>query len=155
MRFLTFVRTNADPLPGFTCKNSRILQGLPEVRRQRQHRAGRVTTKLIVSKGAMRLWRRFTGEDYQPPRRNTHKKKGGKEICRHTSTAVVAPVSRFHTRTKVKDAKLREKLSVGGGGRGLEHQQEWILGLTHATAVELSLSSRRDAIKIDTTANVA
>lgn len=28
-RFLTFVRTNADPFPGFTCKNSRILQGEP------------------------------------------------------------------------------------------------------------------------------
>lgn len=29
MRFLTFVRTNADPFPGFTCKNSRILHGFP------------------------------------------------------------------------------------------------------------------------------
>ena len=29
IRFFTFVRTKADPLPGFTCKNSKILQGLP------------------------------------------------------------------------------------------------------------------------------
>lgn len=29
MRFLTFVRTKAEPFPGLTCKNSKILQGFP------------------------------------------------------------------------------------------------------------------------------
>lgn len=74
MRFFTFVRTKADPLPGLTCKNSKILQGLPERSLAREPGTEDVVGGGRGGSGGMR-----SRDNEQRGQRG-----GGREIARHS-----------------------------------------------------------------------
>lgn len=69
MRFFTFVLTNAEPLPGLTCKNSNILQGFPAGEHRRRRKAPPVARPRGVN---VRAERKSGHRSHEAPKHRTN-----------------------------------------------------------------------------------
>lgn len=124
MRFLTFVRTNADPLPGFTCKNSRILQGLPELRAATTTTTScgevesRPTTHRVERRNAVVAATIHWGRQQATPEEQKKKRKRKLPTC---SYGGVSGLSVSHTPQSHR-RESRRQTRRGRGRAWLEHQ---------------------------------